>query len=598
MTLELSFLSVLLVLVATIAVLVLGLAKVKKRGLKLTFSVLLVLFSVVNISWLLGQDSRSLSTASSAASILVFPLATLIVLFFLYPTSSGKQAGSSLVLIIPALGLVAWTIMNDIGPDRIYGSPLVYLFITSCIAIGVVEASWGWFKSRIVKNQCYLFVLALFVLLTTGPLYEYELRILGYEGLKGASLGAPIVGALLLAPLVWANPIIVRESPIARMTKSKTIYRLAPGKSYAISEKRPKYCYTFLKDLASVGYPTLLVTHSESEETKSRADLDNIQIVGLSAKDTSRSLRVNNLGRILTTLVEFMETRRKAVVLIDNLNYLLSNNDLQGITELVQRLMRSAERKRGWLLLSFTLLTKDEESALMSLGLQRLRMPLPEKVMTKILLAHTGDMSDHFLKIISKTLNMRIRDLTVEDIPDVSRVVVNTMRALGAATRDAAIMKNWETQAMAIQSSFYYLYRAPLSFLVSEQWKTWDPMLREEQPREEESERMEVIEKATTGGAIVERRPDKISLLDEVKGVLTNHLGDFGNNLFQMECDSLGMEPSNLSSEDVQRLAEKVGSTITRLGDFIDIPNAGEEMRLKAENLKEELKAISKEELE
>ncbi|MFQ5884712.1 MAG: hypothetical protein ACE5IO_06395, partial [Thermoplasmata archaeon] len=198
----------------------------------------------------------------------------------------------------------------------------------------------------------------------------------------------------------------------------------------------------------------------------------------------------------------------------------------------------------------------------------------------------------------SKTLNMRIRDLTVEDIPDVSRVVVNTMRGLGAATRDAAIMKNWETQARAIHNSFYYLYRAPLSFLVSEQWKTWDPMSREEQPREEESERMEVIKEAPTEGAIVERRPDKISLFDEVKGALTNHLGDFGSNLFQMECDSLGIEPSNLSSEDVQRLAEKVGSTITRLGDFIDIPIAGEEMRLKAENLKEELKAISKEELE
>ncbi|MFQ6060807.1 MAG: DUF835 domain-containing protein, partial [Thermoplasmata archaeon] len=312
----LSFHLVLSITIATLFLLFLGAIFLKKRSLRTAFTTLMVFFSILNCSWLLGVNSGFLYGLSGALSIATLPLATITVLLFLYPQNPGKRLSSSLLLALPTVGFGSWVLLEGLGPDQIYDVPLIYLFTIVCACIGIMESTWGWFKSRILRRHCYLFSLSLLVLMTTGPLYGLELEVLGFQSLKGASLGSAIFGALFLAPLLMANPIVMDASQ-GTPAKRKSFYSLEPRRGYAISEKRPKYCYTFFKDIESSGCPSLLITCASPMRLAAKYRLRNTQIMRLSCKDTSKSVNVTNLARILSTIALFLERTRKPVVLID-----------------------------------------------------------------------------------------------------------------------------------------------------------------------------------------------------------------------------------------------------------------------------------------
>lgn len=577
------------VVLSLLALLVVGFTRLKRKCIRAYFTILMLVFLAINIMWLLENEPEILTMIGINSSILPFPLATLIVLAFLYPMSPEKQIAWSFLLILPALAIGVHSSFEGLDLDTVYESPVVILFAFFCTSVGVTESARGWLSSRIVRSHCYFLSIALLALLITGPLYYFEFKFLGFQGLGGASLGAPVVGTFLLVPLIMANPLPLKKSVPSLSLRKDMVYNLKSGTCYAVSEKRPKYCYTLFRDVADAGYDSLLVTSSSSKEVGHK--LMGGRIATLSTKDSSESLRVTNLGRILFTVSDFIERKRKPVVLIECLHYLISNNDLLEVAELLHGLVRSAKRKGGWLIVSFSMLSREEKAVLLSLDFTHLRMPQPERMIEKVLTAHVGKLSAHLLKLCGKMKNKRVQDIVIEDIPDISGIVVNSMRALGKATNDDAILMNWEIQCRGIKRSLDRIQRSPIGFLASGKWQTWDPLRREIQRRP---------------GTVVRNqrvapRADEISrfagLHDAVKSAFDRSLGEFGRNLMRTECDGLGIKPGEMTSADVEMLAEKAAETVNMLGDFVDIVSAEETMKSKAESLREELERISREEL-
>lgn len=592
-----SFYLVLSVLLSGLLVMFLSLALLKKNNLRFLLAVLMASFSIANSAWLLVEESQTFSSIGSIAYPITFPLATLVVILFLHPNIK-RQALLSLIMLLPFIGIGAWATTSGIGADGILEYPLVSLSVLSCTCIGIMEAFFGWFGGRIFRRQCFLFMLALTVLIVTGPLYAFELELLGYQSLKGAILGAPLVGGLLLASLYWADPAVDKKPSLSPSPRSMATYRLKPGECYAISEKRPKYCYTFFRDVANAGNPSLLVTSEDSGELGGRPTVDGFRRVELATKDTKETLKVTNLARLHNTIVDIIDKDGNPVVLIDALHYLLSNNDLQDVVELVERIVRFAHRKNCWVLLSFSLLTEDEKSELLSLDVLHLKVPSPEDVVKKILMAHTGQLSSHMVKLSCKILKKRFHDLTVEDVPEISKIVTNAVRSLGQATHETAIMKNWETQAKGLRDSLYHFCEAPLSFLTTDEWRNWNPLDDGKQQRDVGRKMGESAKRAEKERDAIRCQHGQPELHNEVVDIFTRHLGEFGKDLLVRECAFLRIEPNTMTSEDVEKLAERAEKTVSELGAFIDIPLASDMMKIKAENLKDELEVTTKEEIE
>lgn len=593
-----SFLFYLIIssLVMSLAILLLGAMLLRKNGLRLIFTSMMLCSCIMNISWLVGHESGHSPALSGGASILTFPFATLTVLLFVYPWGWKKQASMSLLLVIPGLLLAVWSVSVGMTADRIYESELVYLFVGSCIGVGIAESLFGWLRSRVLRNNCRFLTLGLLIMFVTGPLYAYELPSVGIYQLEGANLSSPLVGTLFFAALYLANPLRTKAR-VQRAPPTPMMYGdLEPGKCYAISEKRPKYCYTFFKDITNTSNPSLLLTNNRPKEMKRRYCLNETTIIEISAKDKRDSLGVCNLGRICSTLEDFMEGEKVPIVLIDCLHYLLSNNDFEAVAEIVHRLAEAAAKDKGWVILSFSHLTIDEKERLLSTNLEHLKMPSPEIAMENILSAHLGGLSTHMTKLSCKILNKRVRDFTIEDLPEVSRIATNTMMALGNVTHEDAILRNWKAAAKGMQESFHYFYSASVPLLESVDWHTWNPLNDIALRIGDVRRKTEITEQTSQEHGSLECRPEDINISEEVMAILKTHLGDFGANLLTMECANLGLEADTLTQDDVEKLAGKIETTINKMSSFVDAPGAASGIKSKACDLKDELKTISAEE--
>lgn len=599
----LAYFLVLVMFIANLVVLLLGVVTLKKRGLRSVFAALMTAFLIVNFCWLfgpggfLGIDPSFYSFLGGSATLLTFPLATFLILMFLHPRNLAKQVSTFSLLMIPAVVLGSWASQIGVGASQVYEIQYVYLFVILCICLGLVESIWGWLGSRTVRNQCYLFILAFLVLLATGPLYDYELEMLGFQGLRGASLGAPIVGAFILAPLVMANPMPFVKTPYLTISKSRPSYDLKHGRCYGISEKRPKYCYTLFKDLSDSGYPTMVLTSSDPSRQKMDLGLSGSTVIGMTSRDTSKTLKTTNLARILFTLTDFAEKNRKPVMLVDCLHYMLSNNDTMDVAELIQKLIEPIERNDGVLIMSFSLMTKEEKETLLDLGVLHLQMPPPEDVISRILTAHLGDLSEYLLKLSSRMMDKKARDFTVEDIPELSSILAHSMRALGEATNEEAILRNWERQVIDMKQSLSSFQNAPITSIASDRWKDWDPLDWIKKPERKRPKMRMVAGEAVTPEALGTTHR-KVSLHDEVSGVFADSLGDFGNDLLMIECANLGIDSKNMTKEDVEMLADSAATTVSEMGGFVNVESANESMKSMAENLKKGLGRIFKETVE
>ena len=599
----LAYFLVLVIFIGSLVVLLLGVITLKKRGLRSVFAALMTAFLIVNFCWLfgpggfLGIDPSFYSLLGGSATVLTFPMATFLILMFLHPRNLVKQISTFSLLMIPAVVLGSWASQVGVGATQVYEIQYVYLFVILCICLGLVESIWGWLGSRTVRNQCYLFILAFLVLFATGPLYDYELEMLGFWGLRGASLGAPIVGAFILAPLVMANPMPFVKTPYLTISKSRPSYDLKQGRCYGISEKRPKYCYTLFKDLSDSGYTTMVLTSSDPGRLRMDLGLTGSTVIGMTSRDTSKTLKATNLGRVLFTLTDFAEKNRKPVMLLDCLHYMLSNNDTVDVAELIQKLIEPIERNDGVLIMSFSLMTKEEKETLLGLDVVHLQMPPPEDVISRILSAHLGDLSEYLLKLSSRMMNKKARDFTVEDIPELSSILAHSMRALGNATNEEAILRNWERQVIGLRQSLASFQNAPIAFLSSDGWMDRDPLDWMKKPQRRRPKMRMVAGQAVIPKALA-TTDRKGSLHDEVSGVFVDSLGDFGGDLLRMECANLGIEPKTMTKEDVEMLADSAVTIVSEMGGFVNVESANGSMKATAENLKKGLGRIFQETVE
>jgi len=166
--------------------------------------------------------------------------------------------------------------------------------------------------------------------------------------------GAPIHEAPREAP-GQAAPALVTTAP---PPKPRQIPELKVSSTYLVKEAQPEEAYSLLKAGISAGKKGFCVTRVFPQKIKEQHNLEDVPIVWLSNIGKEDSVRPKDLEKLSLILEQFL-AKGAALVLLDGIEYLITNNNFLTVLRLVQSLRDQVALNKATLLLSVNPSTLD-----------------------------------------------------------------------------------------------------------------------------------------------------------------------------------------------------------------------------------------------
>ncbi|MDH7508138.1 MAG: DUF835 domain-containing protein [Methanomassiliicoccales archaeon] len=134
-------------------------------------------------------------------------------------------------------------------------------------------------------------------------------------------------------------------------------FALEKGCTYIIKEKVPNKAYSIFSDAINRGARGLIVTRSYPPKLKKKYEIRNSMIYWLTNVGMDNAIRPKDLEELSFKLEKFISTNESALVIIDGLEYMITNNDFTTVLKFVQSLRDQVAIKNAVLLISFNPLT-------------------------------------------------------------------------------------------------------------------------------------------------------------------------------------------------------------------------------------------------
>jgi hypothetical protein len=121
-------------------------------------------------------------------------------------------------------------------------------------------------------------------------------------------------------------------------------YSLTPGKSYVVEESPPDISFDAFVNIISTtnGEPLkkpvgLAVSRQHPDLIRQKYGLEQTPIYWLATRAGQQVISPTNLGILTHTLIQFIEDNPSAVILLDGLEYLVSNNDFNKVLRVIDQ---------------------------------------------------------------------------------------------------------------------------------------------------------------------------------------------------------------------------------------------------------------------
>ncbi len=119
-------------------------------------------------------------------------------------------------------------------------------------------------------------------------------------------------------------------------------YKLQPGRSYVVEESPPDISFDAFSNMISaheegripVG---LAVTRQHPDLVRQKYGLERTPIYWLATKAGPDVIAPTNLGILTHTLINFVEEHENGVILLDGIEYLVSNNDFPKVLRMIDQ---------------------------------------------------------------------------------------------------------------------------------------------------------------------------------------------------------------------------------------------------------------------
>ncbi|MEE9341368.1 MAG: hypothetical protein V3V21_06885 [Thermoplasmata archaeon] len=581
-----EFLLVLVISVFTLAVLVAGILFLNRGRMKTLFVALHILFLIVNISCLVGRQlhENGLDILTLSSTVMVFPVIAILVLAFFHGRSFTERIYLPIMIFLPSLGIVYVSVVEAWTSSDLYDHSVFIYYIVFCLAISFAESTAVWLRSSILRKEGYLLVLTLIILLATGPIYYQELRILSADDFIGPNLGFPLSGVAILIALLRTDCPPVNIKTKRRTRENALRFLPEPGRLHFVSEARPKYSRSIFADELDNGKAGLVLASSRMRQSAFKSRIGNAASIEISFTNGKDSIRAWDLGRVYYCIRDFAAAHSNGVVLVDAFPLLVCNNDTSSARELVSSMRRIARRTDCTFLVPLSLLTNTESSRLVVSGDSLMEFPDVETRVLEILEAHIGNLSRHLLRRYCRSKGIGIKDLLLEDVPDLAVWITSALDTLGVHAGDGAMLRNWKNESYATSQD---LMRFHNSDIEEAQRLQADPPVTVES----------LIPQVVYAGMDVppdtrKARATKMSEKAMREGLLLvflKYFGEAGRFVLARELGELNKRLDNLTVADLIRLADRAQEAMMEFGEIVDIDNVRTDMKSKGYRMRDEI---------
>ncbi|MEE9489997.1 MAG: DnaA/Hda family protein [Thermoplasmata archaeon] len=137
---------------------------------------------------------------------------------------------------------------------------------------------------------------------------------------------------------------------------------LVGGRSYLIEEDRPANVFRLSREAMEEGTTAFLVTRTNPKRMRDLFDLGDARIIWLTDRDSATEETIPpTLERIMYMVENFVKNAEKGVVVLDGLEYLISNNNFDAVLRFLRRLIDEVSESSAVFLLSVSPKTLREQ---------------------------------------------------------------------------------------------------------------------------------------------------------------------------------------------------------------------------------------------
>ncbi len=199
-------------------------------------------------------------------------------------------------------------------------------------------SGWSWLFVSVLGILLFN-IASIFLLFITSPVYE-AMSIIG-RTIVAVSM---TVGAYLLyAPM--KKGFKYKFLPIVPVTEDegeiKSILRhmLEKGHSYLVNEEKPVKSNEIFLDLVTHGVQGLYITRRNPRDIREKYGLRKTPILWLSSlKGQEKNIDPTDLLELSHTIKEFVKRTDDGVVILDGLEYLITQNNYKDVLQFIQSL--------------------------------------------------------------------------------------------------------------------------------------------------------------------------------------------------------------------------------------------------------------------
>ena len=171
-------------------------------------------------------------------------------------------------------------------------------------------------------------------------------------------MGRPITRDLAKEVLREASPEPLREERAA----ASTPVELRAGRSYLVEEDRPDLAYKLLAGAVQGSQGGLLITRTNPRRVREQFPLESVTVLWLTDREGSREETIAPaLERIVYEIERFMSKHPRGSVMLDGIEYLVSNNSFDAVLRFVRRLVDSVSEGHFRFLISLGPATVKEQ---------------------------------------------------------------------------------------------------------------------------------------------------------------------------------------------------------------------------------------------
>jgi len=179
----------------------------------------------------------------------------------------------------------------------------------------------------------------------TVALAVYEAGYVSGQTLMNAAVGdlMKIKGVSESIATMLIEHFISEPSPGARQVRAEikpapSVTELERSFSYLVEEDKPEASYTLFLNALSKGMKGYCITRNYPAKIKSKFDLKDTPVIWLSNVGRENAIRPKDLEKLSVSLEQFLSQPGGGIVLLDGLEYLITNNNFITVLRLIQSL--------------------------------------------------------------------------------------------------------------------------------------------------------------------------------------------------------------------------------------------------------------------